>query len=93
MEVKVDTEASEVDDQITYLYNYRPERSNSSFGTCCAAMNGVDRDIVERAEKLILLAARGEDLVEACAALPQDELAELQDAVSSHARRCHGTRC
>jgi len=83
MEVKVDQEASEVDDQITYLYNYCPGRSTSSFGTSCAAMNGVDQKIVSRAEKLIVLAARGEDLVEACAELPEGELADLQDAVST----------
>lgn len=34
-----------------------------------------------------MLAARGEDLVEACAELPEDELAELQDAVSSNSDR------
>ncbi|KAI6871989.1 hypothetical protein KC338_g2308 [Hortaea werneckii] len=80
MEVRVDESASEVNDQITYLYNYRQGRSTSSFGTACAAMNGVDEKIIQRAEDFILLAARGDDLVQACAELPAHEVVELQDA-------------
>ena len=82
MEVRVDAGTSDVDNSITYLYNYRPERSNSSFGTSCAAMNGIDSAVIHRAEHLILLSLRGADLVEACAELPEAELAELKDAVS-----------
>ena len=82
MEVRVDTKASDIENQITYLYNYRPERSTSSFGTCCAAMNGIDAAVITRAEDLILLSLRGADLVEACAEMPEAELAELKDAVS-----------
>lgn len=80
MEVRVDSEAEAVEDQITYLYNFVPGRSNSSFGTCCALMNGIDPTIVERADELILLAARGEDLIVACAKLPEEEARDLGDA-------------
>lgn len=83
MEVNTDAEATAIEDQITYLYQYQKGRSTSSFGTYCAAMNGIDPAVVERSGNLVLLAATGEDLVEACAGLPEAELAELENAVRS----------
>lgn len=82
LDILVDNKAEDVENQITYLYILKPGRSSSSFGTCCAAINGVPKPIVERAEELSLLAARGEDLVEICSNMPRAELAELADAVS-----------
>lgn len=81
MEVHVNKEADLADDQVTYLYNFVLGRSTSSFGTSCAAINGIDSAIVERAEDLILLAARGEDLTEALAAnISNKDAQDLEDA-------------
>lgn len=58
--------------EISY-YAYRGNR--------CAAMNGIDIGILERAEELCLLSARGEDLVAACAKISPRENEDLLYAV------------
>lgn len=80
MEVRVDTEAIDVDDQVTYLFRLMPGRSTTSYGCRCAAMNGVDEAVVERAEALALLLARNEDLQAACAKLAPAEERRLEEA-------------
>ena len=92
MEVKVDAKAFDDDDRITYLYNYCSGRSNSSYGTRCAAMNGIAQEVVSRAEKLVQLTARGENLVEICGQLHDTDLAELAEAVSSENYLCPRTK-
>ncbi|KAJ6109241.1 hypothetical protein N7486_001475 [Penicillium sp. IBT 16267x] len=82
MEVKVCEEYQEVEDQVTYLYNFREGRSNKSFGTICAAINGIDPSIISRANEIGSLAARGENLIAACAAIPAEEMQALQTADS-----------
>lgn len=80
MDVRVDLDTDNVDDQVTYLFELRPGRSTSSFGSRCAAMNGVDAAVVDRAEALVLLLAHGEDLRAACARLSEFETARLEEA-------------
>lgn len=80
MEVRVDLESQEAEDQVTYLYHLTPGRNNSSFGSICAAINGVDKAVVERAEAIILLLARGEDLQASCAQLSDHESHKLEEA-------------
>ena len=82
MEVRSNIETRIFEDQITYIYNFKLGRSVSSFGTSCAALNGIDPAIVERADELILLSSRGEDLTAACAKLSEKEAQELERAES-----------
>lgn len=82
MEVHVDAEAENMEDQVTYLFRLTPGRSASSFGSRCAAMNGVDAAVVQRADALTLLLARGEDLRAACARLSDRENQMLEEAES-----------
>ncbi|PGH01372.1 DNA mismatch repair protein MSH5 [Blastomyces parvus] len=89
MEVQVDQAARDVENQVTYLYNFRSGRSNASFGTNCAALNGIDPAIISRANEIGTLAARGEDLVVICAKMSADEMGELEEA-ESMARRFLG---
>lgn len=79
MEVHVDGEQS-LDEQVTYLYSFVLGRSMASFGTICAAMNGIDPAVVERADELIILASRGEDLIAACARMGEVEKEKLEEA-------------
>ncbi|KAL2818281.1 muts domain V-domain-containing protein [Aspergillus granulosus] len=74
------SETQDLDNQITYLYTFRLGRSTKSFGTICAALNGINKPIVDRANELTSLAARGEDLIAACAELSGEEMQALQEA-------------
>ncbi|KAK8048556.1 dna mismatch repair protein msh5 protein [Apiospora phragmitis] len=80
MDVHIDFDATASEDQVTYLFKLIPGRSVSSFGSRCAAMNGVDEAVVERAEFIILLLARNEDLEAACSKLSDAETSKLEEA-------------
>ncbi|KNG86389.1 DNA mismatch repair protein Msh5 [Aspergillus nomiae NRRL 13137] len=80
MEVQVCEESCKAEDQITYLYNFRLGRSDKSYGPICAALNGINETIVERANELASLAVRGENLTAACAMLSAEEMHALEEA-------------
>ncbi|KAI1265648.1 muts domain V-domain-containing protein [Xylariaceae sp. FL1019] len=80
MEIHVDLKTHIMEDQVTYLYRLEPGRSISSFGSRCAAVNGIDEAIVERAETIILHMARHEDLEIVCSQLSDRETDKLRQA-------------
>ncbi|KAF5973678.1 hypothetical protein FBULB1_8161 [Fusarium bulbicola] len=80
MNVRMDWNASLVDDQVTFLFNLEYGHSTSSFGGRCAALNGVPSAVVERAENISKLLARNEDLSAVCARLSQAEEVQLGKA-------------
>ncbi|KAI1273344.1 putative MSH5 protein [Xylaria sp. FL0933] len=80
MKIHIDLDTPATEDQVTYLYQFAPGRSISSFGSRCAAMNGVDQAIVERAESIILQMVRHEDLEISCSKLSEDETRKLETA-------------
>ena len=53
----------------------------------CAALNGVDATIVNRANYLVEISAKGDDLVNTCAGVSEKEKNDLRDAVNDSDRR------
>ncbi|KAK9428498.1 muts domain V-domain-containing protein [Lipomyces doorenjongii] len=80
MQVLICDDVPEIEDKITYLYRLLPGRSTSSFGICCAALNGVPEDITARAEELSKILAKGEDLVTVCSKMTDEEVKSLEHA-------------
>ncbi|KAI9171900.1 MutS protein [Paramyrothecium foliicola] len=78
MDVIVDWETTELDEQLTYLFKLVPGCCRSSFGSRCAALNGVPSAVTERAEAIAGLLSRNEDITSACAKLTVDEEQQLE---------------
>lgn len=47
-------------------------------------MNGVPKEIIQRADELVEMALKRKDLIAACSIMPQSEAMELDEAVSYH---------
>ena len=80
MEVQEAGDIADAEEGIVHLYTLRPGRKGSSYGNYCALKNGIDADIVTRADYLEKLSARGEDLVAACSTINAAEEDDLQKA-------------
>lgn len=80
MKIHIDLDTPTTEDQVTYLYQFALGRSISSFGSRCAALNGVSQAIVDRAESIILQMVRHEDLEIACSKLTENETRKLEEA-------------
>ncbi|KAF4273668.1 hypothetical protein CNMCM8812_007167 [Aspergillus fumigatus] len=75
MEVRILGKARQVEDQITYLYKYGPVHAFRSL-----QQKFWDEMIVNRANDLAALSARGENLIAACATLSAEETETLAEA-------------
>jgi DNA mismatch repair protein MSH5 len=73
MDVKLNEKAEEMEDEITYLFKLLPGRGESSLASSCAAKNGVDAEIIERADDLIAYQETNEDLEVVCVSLTKKE--------------------
>ncbi|RGP63824.1 DNA mismatch repair msh5 [Fusarium longipes] len=80
MNVRLDWEASLMDDQVTYLFNLEYGHNTSSYGVRCAALNGVPGPVVDRAENVSQLLSRNEDLSAVCVRLSTLDEERLEKA-------------
>lgn len=80
MDVRVNKEAMDTEDQVTYLFKLTPGHNPSSFGSICAELNGVPCVVVRRAEQLTDLLSNNEDLNVICTQLTSEEEEILYEA-------------
>jgi DNA mismatch repair protein MSH5 len=80
MDVRLDPEAEDLEEQITFLYRLLPGRGSSSLGVLCAATNDVPGRVIDRAEAIVALQKRNESLVEACSGLSEEDKEVLKQA-------------
>ncbi|KAK3383895.1 muts domain V-domain-containing protein [Lasiosphaeria ovina] len=65
MEVRLNPEAQDAEDQLTFLFKLLEGRDERSLGVLCAAINDIPSDVIKRASYIVSLQESNEDLVEA----------------------------
>ncbi|KAK4144643.1 muts domain V-domain-containing protein [Dichotomopilus funicola] len=80
MDVRLDPEAEDPEDQVTFLFRLLPGRGTSSLGVLCAAANGVPTEVISRAEEIVALLDKNESLVDAYSKLSEKDEQELAQA-------------
>lgn len=80
MDVRLDPQAEDVESQVTFLFHLLPGRGSSSLGVLCAATNDVPGDVIRRAEAIVALQERNENLVAACSDLSEEDKQGLAQA-------------
>ncbi|KAK4239460.1 muts domain V-domain-containing protein [Achaetomium macrosporum] len=80
LDVRLDAQAEDPEDQITFLFHLLPGRGPSSLGVLCAAINDIPSDVIKRAEVIVALEDSNESLVEACSDLSEQDREQLSQA-------------
>ncbi|KAK3956383.1 muts domain V-domain-containing protein [Pseudoneurospora amorphoporcata] len=80
MEVRLDPEAKEVEERITYLYRLVPGRAEHSLGLMCAAINGIQDDVLKRAQEILDMLEGDEDIEEVFSKPSDEDIKALKDA-------------
>ncbi|KAL0936643.1 DNA mismatch repair protein [Colletotrichum truncatum] len=79
MNVRLDLRAKR-DNQIVFLYELAMGQRTLGFSNACAALNGVEGAVIERAEMIIQLLAHDEDVKATCARLNVEDECRLEEA-------------
>ncbi|CCC04881.1 putative MSH5 protein [Sordaria macrospora k-hell] len=80
MEVRLDPEAKDVEDRITYLYRLVPGRSEHSLGLMCAAINGIEDRVLKRAQEILDMLEGDKDIDEVFSKPSDEDIKELKNA-------------
>lgn len=80
MAVHLEPDATDPEDQVTFLFQLAPGRSTASLGVMCAAMNDVDTSVIKRAQDLVRMQEGNEDLEELCSGISNEDMQRLVPA-------------